>query len=479
VGAAALFAFDTRLLPPPEGLGTSAASLAVVPGDTLFAGTMGQLTFNSDGSEWCPSASASPVTTTADFTVGPLPGGEYEVRGFYDLVGQFDPVFSITKLPRKGDVAGGAIDNLSAVLMGAAPSYRRITLGMPDGMGGYTIPPEGADVGGVVVTLGLPLPEDPPIFYASAVAYSMHACQNGMVQPASPTSTDPTHVTMPADYTLPSFSPTDLMGVEDSLIRITLAAGVPSTETKTAAASPYNLPVTNPTIAFSWQDVNGDGMLNMNDHTAAEPFLPSLFPFGLFTKLASSTDDLTVQPSPMVILQGLTFYKSLMNTLAWPSSPPPGNVVHDASVVVALTPAVLCIDPTAAGKAKLVITHETDCGGMNPILVDQPGTLATLSKQFGREVDLVEACLPQGRYAMNLVYGTGQAWTVPNEAGVCQALEPESSDGTMCVAAQPAGASRHRLLSQDVVLTIGPPNDPAYCMTHPLPAECCPQGGCN
>jgi hypothetical protein len=352
-------------------------------------------------------------------------------------------------------------------------------------MGGYTIPPEGVNVDGVVVTLGLPLPVDPPIFYASGIAYSTHVCQNGMVGPASPQSTDPTHVTMPADYTLPSFSPspTNIMSAEDSLIRITLAAGVPSAETATAAASPYNLPVTSPIIAFSWQDVNGDGMLNIGtDHSTAAPFLPALFPLGLFTKLASPSDDLTVQQAPMVILQGLTFYKSLMDTIAWQNNPPPKNVLLDASVVLALTPAVLCIDPTSsdpAAKAKLVITHINDCSGMNPILLDQQGTLMALSKQFGRKVDLVEACLPEGRYAMNLIYGTGQAWTVPNEAGVCQALEPASSDGTMCVAAQPAGASRRRLLSQDVVLTIGPPDDPAYCMTRKPPPECCPQGGCH
>ena len=38
LGAAIFLAFQTDLLPPPEGLGTSAASLAVLPGDTLFGG---------------------------------------------------------------------------------------------------------------------------------------------------------------------------------------------------------------------------------------------------------------------------------------------------------------------------------------------------------------------------------------------------------------------------------------------------------
>ena len=31
----------------------------------------------------------------------------------------------------------------------------------------------------------------------------------------------------------------------------------------------------------------------------------------------------------------------------------------------------------------------------------------------------IRGCLPQGRYAINVVYPNGQAWTVPNEAGAC------------------------------------------------------------
>ncbi len=31
----------------------------------------------------------------------------------------------------------------------------------------------------------------------------------------------------------------------------------------------------------------------------------------------------------------------------------------------------------------------------------------------------IPGCLPKGRYAINVVYPDGQAWTVPNEAGAC------------------------------------------------------------
>jgi len=119
VGAAILEVFNTQLLPPPEGLGTTAASLAVVAGDDLFAGVQDRLTFNADGSRWCPAASAAPVTVSGSWTAAPLCGigpdatqcysGEYEVRGFYDLAGTFQPGLIVDRLPVKGDIGGGAI----------------------------------------------------------------------------------------------------------------------------------------------------------------------------------------------------------------------------------------------------------------------------------------------------------------------------------------------------------------------------------
>jgi hypothetical protein len=78
---------------------------------------------------------------------------------------------------------------------------------------------------------------------------------------------------------------------------------------------------------------------------------------------------------------------------------------------------------------------------------------------------------------MNLVYGTGQAWSVPNEAGVCAASEqPQSTDGTVCKGGvTSAGPTpRPRLPSQDLVLTIGKPTTASYCVMKPTPAACCP-----
>ena len=142
---------------------------------------------------------------------------------------------------------------------------------------------------------------------------------------------------------------------------------------------------------------------------------------------------------------------------------------------------MICLDPTDTSPmatATLLISNEHDCSG-NPLLTNQAATVSALKKQFSRPVTVVEGCLPQGIYAMNLVYGSGQAWSVPNEAGVCAASEkPQSADGTMCTGAvtSKGPTTRPLLPSQDLFLTIGKPTNASYCTTnsHQTPAACCP-----
>jgi len=480
VGAAVLEVFNVKLLPPPEGLGTTAASLAAVGGDALFGGLVDRLTFNTNGTRWCPAAGTPPVIVSGAWGVGPLnDGGLYEVRGFYDYDGNFDPTLSIARVPTKGDIGGGAIDNAADVLKGAAPVYRRIGIGAPQPDGTFKIPPEGSLIGGVAVTLGLVLPLDIPVFNVTDVHYSSITCNGDPVL-----KSDATHVTMPSDYMLPIFDPFAPDKTEPSLVRMTLSAGLPAAEQDLGAASPFGLPVKPASnFNFSWQDVNGDGVLELGaDHVPDSALIPSLFPLAIFAKLddtykkLSLTDnagDLVAQAAPVVILQGLTIYKNLATTATtdWKMTQPTLG-----SVIVGVRPAVLCLDPTDQSKvAKLVVTHDTDCvpppGATHKVLTDEAGTRNALKKQFGHEVEVVYACLPEGRYAMNLIYGTGQAWTVPNEAGVCTAGELSMDVNKTC------GSNlyvRPVLPSQDVVLTIGKPVHPEYCVAHPVPAECLP-----
>lgn len=462
VGAAALLVFDTRLLPPPEGLGTTATSLGIVSGDKLFASSRGLLTFNADGSRWCPAASTKPVTVSATWAVGPLEGGVYQVRSFYDLDGNFDPGFKIANLPTKGDVGGGAIDNAAAVLLGAAPIYRALTLGNKQADGTFKIPETGSHVGGIAVTLGLPLPLERPIFHAK-----------GVIDLTPVKNKDPLAVKMPSDFQLEKFDALSPAETEASFIRLTLGAGVPEAEATLAAASPFNLPVkgaTPPTIFYTRQDSNGDGMIDTSDHIPDSEQIPSLFPISVFAKLADG-DDLANQPAPAVVLQGLTMYQSLFTT----AFTKPDLAAAEPQAIVGIRPAVLCLDPVDASKpAVLVITHDTD-KAKNKIVADEAVLAATIGKQFHRKVSIAYGCLPEGRYGINLIYKTGQAWSLPNEAGVCAASEPQTADGKGCAEGPEAGdPHRARLASQATVLTITAPTDPAYCTAHKTPAICFP-----
>jgi hypothetical protein len=448
VGAAALLVFDVNLLPPPDGLGTSAASLATVAGDSLFAGVKDRLTFHDDGSRWCPDKSMSPVTVSGSWVDAPLVGGEYEVRGFYDLDGDFDPTFLIANEPTMGDIGGGAIDNAADVLLGKPPIYRRIALGVLQKDGTRKIPDSGAKIGGVTVTLALPLATERPVFHVTSVA-----------DPKKEST--PLAVKMASDYQLALFSVSDTMATQASFITLTLGAGVAANEISDAEKSPFFLPGKGATLEYSRQDVNGDGKIDMQDHVPESDLLPSLFPLGIFSKLADGSP-ITAQSEPSVVIQGLTIYDNLALTAFFGTMPK-----VEPEVLVALRPAALCIntaDPNEPGV--LVITHPTDASkDKNKIISDEVGVKKALSAQFHREVGLTYGCLPEGTYSMNLVYGTGQTWSNPNEAGVCAASETENSAKTEC-------GTRPRLASQAATLTIGPPKDAAYCKAHPAPATC-------
>lgn len=461
VGNALLLAFDTRLLPPPEGLGTSAASIAVIPGETLFAGIRASLEFDPSGARKCPDPMAPPVTVSASWAVAPLPAGKYQVRGFFDRDGDFDPVFSIANLPSAGDVGGGAIENATEALEGKPPIYREISLGTAGPNGNLIIPEEGARTSGVAVTLGLVLPLERPVFYPSAV---------GDMTPSA--NTDPRRVVMPSDFQFSVFG-----ADETAFIRITMTAGVAPEEIEAASVSPFFMPVKPPPAFFiAVQDVNRDGKYDAMDRVPDSALLPSLYPLSLFTRLVDG-QKLVSQPRPRVIMQGLTLYKTLLDTaMVAPQNPDPMNPMPtvpfqaaDPQIVVALRPAAACIDPLDPSKpGVLVVSRETDAAGTK-ILANEEIVKAGLQAQFGRPFNIVYGCLPEGQYAMNLIYPTGQAWTLPNEGGVCAPLEPQTADGTKC---QSATSARARLASQEAMVVVGPPGDPTYCAEHPTPAEC-------
>ncbi|WP_394824583.1 hypothetical protein [Pendulispora albinea] len=447
LGAGILLALDVRQLPPPDGFGTSAASFTTVPGDRLFDSVRAQLQFNADGSRWCPDPGSS-VTVSSTWAVGPLAPGGYQVRGFYDRDGNFDPVLSIFKLPTRGDVAGGAIENPAEVLAGKRPRYRFLPLGYEASPGVWKVGPEGAKIGEIAVTFALPMPTHRPMFYSKEI-----------VNKTPVPNPDPLRVVLPADFQLAKANPMDPVALEESFIRLRLGAGVAPPEVDLAANRPFFLPVRdNPFFLYAREDANGDGVIDAKDHVPDSAFVPSLYPMVLFARLPKTPSRAVTGPA--VVLQGLTIYKDLNTTVRAPvnlNDPQP-------EALVALRPSTLCLDPLDVAKpGVLVVSQRTDKEG-NPIIADENALKEGLRAKFRRPIDLVYGCLPTGAYAMNVVAPTGQAWTVPNEAGLCAPSEAPSAG--MC-------GSRPQLGSQTAVLTIVP-GDPGYCADHPTPPACGP-----
>ncbi|MBK8259586.1 MAG: hypothetical protein IPK82_43890 [Polyangiaceae bacterium] len=457
LGNAVILAFDEKLLPPPEGLGTTAASLDMVPGEVLFGGVRDKLAFAPDGTRVCGDPSGPSIAVSGTWGVGPFPAGTYQIRGFYDKLGDFSPVFSIANLPTKGDVGGGAIENAADVLEGAPVKYQSIPLGVPNDKGELEIPEDGFHVSGIAVTLGLPLPLERPVFHATEVIDEFGKNE------------DPKKVVMASDYQFEEFSTVNPLATEKSFLRMKFGAGLPNdkvaafnkTEPQLAAAPPFNIPLANPFLLYSRQDANGDGVINGEDHVPDSDLLPALFPVAVFQKL---NDGVRIggQTSPSVVLQGLTIYKSLIATATASAA------LSEASneVIVGIRPAVVCIDSANPTKRGVLLTSHKDDKLGNVLIADEEAVKKSLEALFKRPFDLSYGCLPQGEYSMNLIYGTGQAWTVPNEAGVCAANEEAKGTDTC--------GNRARLASQDVVLTIGAPSDAAYCKANPTPQACLP-----
>jgi hypothetical protein len=154
-GRAVILLFEYDNPPPPEGSATTAVNLLVVPGSSLF----------TDPWNDCPPVGTTPsgvVQRSVGFTWPELPLGQghpvrYRAQGFYDRDEDFNPFFNITQAPTAGDIAGAAVDDAQA----ANPQPVPIEFGAAEDF------PNGELVGGVTVSLGLPVNTDPPIFYVS------------------------------------------------------------------------------------------------------------------------------------------------------------------------------------------------------------------------------------------------------------------------------------------------------------------------
>ncbi|SRR5579883_926631 len=527
VGGAVVLVFDQRDPPPPGGLATTALTFATVTGDVLFADEpryTGSQTYCP-----LDAGFTETVTASAPFEIAPIQAaGSYLVKAMYDYTGDFLPEFSIRNLPEQGDVVGGAIDTADAVkpVNAGNPNYRPIfvpvVVGVPQassasGAPGYALPPAGFVADNVTVTIAAPVPTPRPYFYpqgervsfdpatgtvTASVTQSSDQKAADLTGIAGAAESDPGELpilTVPQDVAVlaPPMTPSP-QGIgyyESSLPHLRLEWGVPAAELPAATAAPFQLQV-----APFGQGPHGAGFLVWQDaiydaasaayapRSIPEGLLPQLWPRVVLTRLPDAG---AASPGPLVLMQAITLLggaagDSLLGTAAAaagsglfdPSAPGgarPRTFAQDHLAVV-LRPSVFCL-PSPPDPGVLVVSHlsgtaaDVDCssGACVPSgAPDQPiapPTLASDPSVASLAAEVKQGCLPTGRYAIDVVYADGQAWTTPNEAGICSAAEL-SADGSSC--ARPVLDSQGRRAVVEVV----PALDPAYCVANPVPDKC-------
>ena len=131
-------------------------------------------------------------------------------------------------------------------------------------------------------------------------------------------------------------------------------------------------------------------------------------------------------PGPVVIIQGITLLDdSLARTIAGPVPTAPTTAALRDHVTVLVKPAALCFDPRRVDVGGLLVTpHFTGtqrrCERDRRQAALRQGRAREARRSSARSA---RAVCPKGRYAITLVYPTGQAWTVPNEMGGCAPSE--------------------------------------------------------
>jgi hypothetical protein len=263
---------------------------------------------------------------------------------------------------------------------------------------------------------------------------------------------------------------------ESKLPRLLLHASLPAAEIPVAVASPFHfqiplpasadagapapslMPSAIPTTFNVWQNAIFD-----TTKQAWEPQdipegggVASLWPLVVLTKLDTSTSPFSIKAQgdathPVIALQGITLLggdgtgdptksDSLFNTATAEAFGSLFNMKSGQPVVfpqdhltVLIRPAAICFntlfDATNPDKRGTLVTPHLTAPTAD--LPPQPGLVPFLpptilsSPQINALVKgiPVQACLPTGRYAINIVYPDGQAWTIPNESGACAAAE--------------------------------------------------------
>lgn len=499
VGNAVILVSDRRNPPPPAGIATSAVNFVSVTGDVLFANEPRSVSKEL----FCPPTSPT-ITASAPFALAPLEGGSYQISAFYDRRGRFWPTFKFRNLPEAGDYGGGYVDlddaRANAGNPNYLPKYLPVDVGTPQGqvapgeIPDFVIGPNGYVADNIPVTIGALVPFTRPYFHPE----NAEKVDDPRTSDANPTG-DPLAVpvvamTQDARILAPPTNPTPqtLTAYQESFRQLKLVWGMADREIETA---------TNPAEPFDLQltplPPRGKGGLLVFSRGRSIPenkAVPDLWPQVAFVKLAddplrrADPQSLVVQGTPeesvvtgkplrpIVVIQGITLDgDSLARTIAGPVEAAPSTAALRDHLTVLVRPAVLCFDPRRVDVGGLLVTpHFTGRSADASETGDKPlfDATAVSTQPLVREVK--RGCLPKGRYAIALVYPSGQAWTTPNEMGGCARAEGavvQKGDLASCT-----GKPRPVLLSQGAraVLEIVAPlaENKQTCDDNPVPDAC-------
>jgi len=412
-----------------------------------------------------------------------------------------------------------------------SPIFIPVDVGIPGavvpdsrrGVPTFTMPAEGFVADNVTVSIGLELKSTRPYFWPEGA--EVPASSQG-----ASAETDPNFVpvvVMEQDKQVegqPSTS--DVLAgpgqaildeFQASFTSVKLNYGLPPPEVPVAVdpANPFHLQIAPPAAGggiLIWHNgthTSYPGGNVLDDSVPETPTIPRLWPLVVFAKLkddpghANDPQELAAQGAdlrePVVIIQGITLYKDSLFQMAEAAFVDPIPVEPSAKslfdhVTVLMRPSVLCIDPRHIDKGGTLVTPHLlgnipkdatqDADGkpqdgqpthrlVDPIALAKSTQLQTL---LSATTPFIIGCLPKGRYGINMVYPTGQAWSTPNEMGSCARKEgetrfppdPASHPGTCATQARPV------LYSQGTraVIEIGDPKDPSVCEKNPVPSVC-------
>jgi hypothetical protein len=338
----------------------------------------------------------------------------------------------------------------------------------------FTMPTTGYVAGGIPVTLGAPLPLPRPYFYPDGADTA-----DPNLGPVVTMTQDHHVLAQPADPV-----PTLVQQFQASFKALRIDWGVPQAELASATdpGGPFHLQI----------DPAPRGGLNVwtagpsiPETTGQNPAVASLWPLIVLAKLDTDLDPNGTTPQgsatkPIVVIQAITLWKDdlLANALEPPGrEPAPENVVDRVTALV--RPSAICFDPRSIEKGGTLVTPyftgkspETPDGPEVPLF--DPNVLRAVQAKQIRNIR--RGCLPAGKYGINLVYPSGQAWTVPNEMGACAPAEGTWDTGVnpSSCAAKPRAVLRSQ--GPRAVLEIVAPTTPdgqKLCATDaPVPPEC-------